>query len=455
MVAKKPEQVAKALGLRPDFVWGVSTSAFQVEGAVKGDGRGPSIWDTRCRLAGGVWNGANADIACDHYHRWPEDVALMKQIGVGAYRFSLAWPRLLPKGRGAVNQAGLDFYDRLIDGVLEAGIEPWVCLYHWDLPQGLDDLGGWTNRDCAGWFADYAVLAAKRYGDRVKNWATFNEFSVFTMFGYAIDWAAPGVTDRSAHMKAVHHVNLAHGAGVDVLRDHVAGANIGAIHNRQIVRPEGGLEENKAVAELLDAHWNLVFADPQHLGHYPAIVMGAMEPNIKAGDMAAICRPTDWIGLNHYGPIYAKVDPSTTWGYGWGSPPESANHPEVGWPIFPEVFKDELLELTRRYRMPIYVTENGCGGGKGSDTPDENGEVKDTHRIAYFREYTKAMRDAVAEGADLRGYFVWALLDNFEWGSGYGPRFGLLHVDFDTQKRTLKNSGKWYGGLIRGEHTGE
>jgi beta-glucosidase len=455
MVAKKPEQVAKALGLRPDFVWGVSTSAYQVEGAVKEDGRGPSIWDTRCRLQGGVWNGATGEVACDHYHRWPEDVALMKSIGVGAYRFSLAWPRLQPRGRGAVNQPGLDFYDRLIDGLLEAGIEPWVCLYHWDLPQALDDLGGWTNRDCAGWFADYAVVAAKRYGDRVKHWATFNEFSVFTMFGYAIDWAAPGVTDRSAHMKAIHHVNLAHGLGVDVLRDHVAGASIGAIHNRQIVRPEGGLEENRAAAELLSAHWNLVFADPQHLGHYPAIVINDMEPHVRAGDMARICRPTDWIGLNHYGPIYAKVDSTTTWGYGWGAPPESANHPEVGWPIFPEVFKDELLELTRRYKMPIYVTENGCGGGKGSDEPDGAGEVKDTHRIAYFREYIKAMRDAAAEGSDIRGYFVWSLLDNFEWGSGYGPRFGLLHVDFETQKRSLKNSGKWYRDLIQGKHKGE
>ncbi|MBI3443883.1 MAG: beta-glucosidase [Magnetospirillum sp.] len=451
MAAKKNKKSADS-GLRPDFIWGVSTSAFQVEGATKEDGRGPSIWDTRCRLQGGVWTGANADVACDHYHRWPEDVALLKDLGVDAYRFSLAWPRLLPKGKGQVNQKGLDFYDRLIDAVLEAGIQPWVRLYHWDLPQALDDQGGWTNRDCAGWFADYAVLAAKRYGDRVKHFATFNEFSVFTMFGYAIDWAAPGVTDRAAHMKAIHHVNLAHGAGVDVLRDHVPGVSIGAIHNRQIVRPEGGLEKNRAAAELLDAHWNGVFCDPQHLGHYPEIMARDIEPYVLAGDMVRICRPTDWMGLNHYGPIYAKADPATTWGYGWGNPPESANHPEVGWPIFPEVFKDELLTLTRRYNLPIYVTENGCGGGAGSDTPDENGEVKDTHRLAYFREYHQAMRDAVAEGADLRGYFVWALLDNFEWGSGYGPRFGLVHVDFETQKRTIKNSGKWYRDLIKAEH---
>ncbi|SEH44016.1 GH1 family beta-glucosidase [Magnetospirillum fulvum] len=449
-----PADIAQALGLRPDFVWGVSTSAFQVEGAVAEDGRGPSIWDTRCKLKGGVADGSNADIACDHYHRWRDDIALMKQIGVGAYRFSVAWPRVLPRGKGAVNPAGLDFYDRLIDALLEAGIEPWLCLYHWDLPQALDDLGGWTSRDSAGWFADYAALIAKRYGDRVKRFATFNEFSVFTLFGYAIPWAAPGITDRAAHLRAIHHVNLAHGAGVDVLRDLVPNASIGAIHNRQIVRPEGGREENVAAARLLDAHWNGVFCDPQILGHYPEIVCSDIEPYVLPGDMARICRPTDWIGLNHYGPIYARVDPTTTWGYGWGDAPESATHPEVGWPIFPEVFKEELLTLHRRYRLPIFVTENGCGGGAGSDIPDADGIVADTHRIAYLRDFTRAMRDAVAEGCDLRGYFVWSLLDNFEWGSGYGTRFGLVHVDFETGTRTLKQSAGWYRGLIRGEHRG-
>lgn len=449
-----PADIARSLGLRPDFVWGVSTSAYQVEGAVAEDGRGPSIWDIRCKLKGGVADGSNADIACDHYHLWREDIALMKRIGVGAYRFSVSWPRVLPRGRGAVNPAGLDFYDRLLDGLLEAGIEPWLCLYHWDLPQALDDLGGWTSRDCAGWFADYAALIARRYGDRVKRFATFNEFSVFTLFGYAIPWAAPGITDRAAHLRAIHHVNLAHGAGVDVLRDLVPEASIGAIHNRQIVRPEGGREENAAAARLLDAHWNGVFCDPQILGHYPEIVCADIEPYVQPGDMARICRPTDWIGLNHYGPIYARVDPSTTWGYGWGDAPESATHPEVGWPIFPEVFKEELLTLHRRYRLPIFVTENGCGGGAGSDVPDADGLVADTHRIAYLREFTRAMRAAVAEGCDLRGYFVWSLLDNFEWGSGYGTRFGLAHVDFETRKRTLKQSAGWYRGLIRGEHRG-
>jgi beta-glucosidase len=435
----------------PDFVWGVSTSAYQVEGAVAEDGRGPSIWDTRCKVKGGVADGSNGDVACDHYHRWPEDITLMRDIGVGAYRFSVSWPRVLPRGRGMVNDKGLDFYDRLIDGVLDAGIEPWLCLYHWDLPQALDDLGGWTNRDCAGWFADYAALIARRYGDRVKHFATFNEFSVFTLFSYAIPWAAPGITDRAAHLRAIHHVNLAHGAGVDVLRDLVPGASIGAIHNRQRVLPEHGKPEHQAAADLLDEHWNRAFPDPQILGHYPPRIAEAIEPYVQAGDMARICRPVDWFGLNHYGPIFARTDPTTTWGYRWGDAPPDAPKYEVGWPVFPEVFRDELLDIAAKYRLPIYITENGCGG---SDTPDETGAVNDPHRIAYFRLFTSAMGEAIRRGADVRGYFVWALLDNFEWGSGYSQRFGLVHVDFDTLRRTPKASSRWYAQLIEATRQG-
>ncbi|MBF0129469.1 MAG: beta-glucosidase [Alphaproteobacteria bacterium] len=432
-------------GLPENFVWGASTSAYQIEGAAREDGRGPSIWDTRCRTKGGVTDGSSGDVACDHYHRWPEDVGLMKEMGVAAYRFSVAWPRVLPRGRGAVNEAGLDFYDRLIDGVLEAGIDPWLTLYHWDLPQSLDDLGGWTNRDCAGWFADYAALVARRTADRVKHYITFNEFSVFTLFGYAIDWAAPGVTDRAAHLRAIHHVNLAHGAGVDVLRTLAPKASIGAIHNRQKVLPEHGRAENAAAAALLDEHWNRAFPDPQILGRYPPLIARDIEPYVQAGDMARICRPIDWFGLNHYGPIFAKADPDTTWGFGWGETPEGPDH-GVGWTIFPEVFRDELIDITRRYRLPVYITENGCGGGAA----DEAGQVNDQHRINYLRVYNKAMLEAIGMGADVRGYFVWSLLDNFEWGSGYGQRFGLIHVDFETQRRTPKASARWYADLIKG-----
>ena len=430
----------------PGFVWGVSTSAYQIEGAAAEDGRGASIWDVRCRTQGGVVNGDTGDVACDHYHRMPEDVALMKGLGVDAYRFSVSWPRVLPRGRGAVNEAGLDFYDRLVDRLLEAGIEPWLCLYHWDLPQALQDMGGWSSRDCAGWYADYAALCARRYGDRVKRWITFNEFSVFTLFGYAIPWAAPGIVDPAQHLRAIHHVNLAHGAGVDVLRDLVRGASIGAIHNRQVVIPETDTPENRAAASLLDEHWNLVFCDPQILGHYPPQTAAAIEPYVQAGDMARIARPVDWFGLNHYGPIFAKADPSRTWGYGWGdAPPDSPTH-GVGWAIFPDAFRDELLTIQRRYRLPIVVTENGCGG---SDTVNPDGAVHDPHRINYLTIYNAAMRDAMAQGADVRGYFVWSLLDNFEWGSGYGQRFGIVHVDFQTLARTPKDSARWYAELIR------
>ena len=432
-------------GFPPDFVWGVSTSAYQIEGAAAEDGRGPSIWDTRCGQTGKVWNGDSGAVSADHYHRFAEDVALMKALGVGAYRFSVAWPRLLPTGTGPVNAKGLDFYDRLIDAVLAAGIEPWLCLYHWDLPQALDDRGGWTNRDCAGWFGDYAALAARRFGDRVKRWITFNEFSVFTLFGYAIDWAAPGVTDRAAHLMATHHVNLAHGAGVDAVRALVPHASIGAVHNRQAVLPERDTPEHREAAALLDEFWNGAFPDPQILAHYPPRIAREIEPYVRAGDMARICRPIDWFGLNHYGPIFAKPDPAGTWNFGWGEAPPDAPQYGVGWAIFPDAFRDELRLIHQRYRLPIYVTENGCGG---EDKPDPDGVVDDPRRITYLGIYIEKMREAMRAGADVRGYFVWSLLDNFEWGSGYGQRFGLVHVDYQTFKRTPKASSRWYAGLI-------
>jgi beta-glucosidase len=423
------------------FLWGASTSAYQIEGAADEDGRGASIWDTRCLIAGKVADGGSGAVACDHYHRYAEDIALMRELGIGAYRFSVAWPRVLPAGKGAVNEKGLDFYDRLIDGVLAAGIEPWLCLYHWDLPQALDDLGGWTSRDSAGWFADYAALAAARYGDRVKRWATFNEFNVFTMFGYAIDWAAPGVTDKAAHLKAIHHVNLAHGDAVAVLRGAVAGASIGAIHNIQPVIPEDDAPETAEAAALLDEHWNLVFGDPQCLGRYPPRTAAALGSVVREGDMARIRQKIDWFGVNHYGPIFARVDPPSTWGYGWGSARDDVPSVDIGWTIHPDAFRETLLGVSRRYGLPVYVTESGCG--------DPTNAIDDTGRVLFLAEYVKSMRQAMDEGADVRGYFVWSLLDNFEWGSGYTTRFGVIHVDFETLKRTPKTSARWYARLAR------
>jgi len=432
--------------LPPNFIWGASTSSYQIEGAVTADGRGPSIWDTHCKKPGAITNGDTGDVACDHYHRWREDVGLMRDMGLKAYRFSIAWPRLLPEGRGRVNEAGLAFYDRLIDGLLEAGIEPWICLYHWDLPQALDDLGGWTNRDSVGWYADYAALVARRYGDRVKRFATFNEPSVFSLFGYLFAWQAPAQTSLPAYLQVIHNVNLAHGAGVDVLRGLVPDAAIGAIHNRQPCYPLTGSEADAGAAAMLDACWNNAFPDPQLHGHYPAPILAAMEPYIRPGDLAAICRKVDWFGLNHYSPIYARSDPAAPLGFAWANAPETVPQTNIGWQVKPDAFRDTLLDIHRRYPMPIYVMENGCGA---REEPDTDGRVKDPARIDFISQYLTSLNEAVANGADVRGYFVWSLLDNFEWGSGYWQRFGLIYVDYDTQRRIPKSSAWWYGDLIR------
>jgi beta-glucosidase len=444
MTAFPMNPLASHLSLRSDFVWGTSTSAYQIEGAALLDGRGPSIWDTYCRQAGRVLNGDNGDIACDHYHRYPDDIALMQSLGIKAYRFSVAWPRVLPTGRGAVNAKGLDFYDRVIDACLQAGIEPWLCLYHWDLPQELDDVGGWTQRDCAGWFADYTALVARRYGDRVKRFATFNEPSVSTIFGYLMGTNAPGQTSPSAYLRAVHHFNLAHGESVRVIRQLVPDVLIGAVYTLQPVH--ACTPADHQAATFLDAHWNGAFAEPQHLGHYPASIASLFEGCQQAGDMAAICQKTDWIGVNHYSPLYARANASNPLGFALGDPPADSEKSAIGWPIDPAAFRDTLLQTARRYQLPIYVTENGYGG---YDTRDPDGQIHDDNRVHYLQRYTHAMAEAIQQGADVRGYFVWSLLDNFEWSFGYSNRFGIVHVDFATQKRTLKASGHWYKWLIK------
>ena len=427
-----------------DFVWGVSTASYQIEGAVSEDGRGPSIWDTFCRQKGRVANGDTGDVACDHYHRFAQDIALMRDLGVRAYRFSIAWPRVLPSGRGAANEPGLAFYARLIDALLAADIEPWVCLYHWDLPQALDDRGGWTNRDCAGWFADYVALAARRYGDRVKRFATFNEPTLFTLLGYGLGWHAPGMMDRTALLRAIHHVNLAHGAGVDGLRSHVPGASIGAIYNYQPC--VASTPDDEAARDLLDAFWNRAMPDPQLAGCYPLLLAGELETVGFPGDLARICRPVDWFGLNHYSPIYAKSDPSSQLGFRLAEPPPEKKRTGIGWAIDPDAFRDTLLALHHRFHLPIFVTENGFGA---REQPNQAGQIGDEQRVEYLRSYTDAMRSAMQAGARVCGYFVWSMLDNFEWNSGYAARFGLVYVDYATQQRVPKSSFGWYAQLIR------
>ncbi len=428
------------------FVWGVSTSSYQIEGAANEDGRGPSIWDTYCRQPGRIANVDTGDVACDHYHRYAEDIALMRDLGVNAYRFSVSWPRIMPAGRGAANAAGLAFYDRLIDGLIAAGIEPWLCLYHWDLPQALGERGGWTSRDCVQWFADYATLIGRRYGDRVKRYATFNEPSVFTLFGYCLGGQPPGISDHTSLLQAIHHVNLAHGAAVDRLRAIVTNASIGAIHNCQPCRPARQGPENLLAAQKLDAYWNKAFPDPQLLGRYPPLLAEAMAPHQQPDDIAHICRPVDWFGLNHYSPHYVVADASNPLGIGFGSAPADVPRSNMGWPVEPEAFRETLIETHRRYGLPIYVLENGTACRDEIDAEDT---VSDQPRIDYLRAYTDSMFEAIDDGAEVRGYFVWSLLDNFEWGSGYGQRFGLVYVDYATQRRIPKASFRWYARLIK------
>jgi beta-glucosidase len=428
------------------FIWGVSTSSFQIEGAANADGRGASIWDTYCRQPGNVANGDTGDIACDHYHRYREDVGLMRDLGVGAYRFSVAWPRVMPDGRGATNEAGLAFYDRLIEALLAAGIEPWLCLYHWDLPQALDDRGGWTNRDCAQWFADYAALIGRRYGDRVKRFATFNEPCVFTLYGYGFGGLAPGLSDRAMVLRAIHHVNLAHGAAIDRLRVNVTGASLGAIHNCQPARAASNKPADMEAARRHDLYWNRAFPDPQLLGRYPPKLDEATAPYRQPDDLAQICRPVDWFGLNHYSPHYVIASDHNPLGVGFGSAPDGVPRSAIGWPIEPEAFRETLATVHARYGLPIYVLENGTAR---DDKPDAGGEVPDEPRIAFLSAYTAAMFEAMNAGVDVRGYFVWSLLDNFEWSAGYSQRFGLVYVDYPTQRRIPKASFRWYARFIK------
>ena len=445
---KRVQAPAEQLSLPYDFVWGVSTSSHQIEGAVDVEGRGASVWDGFAHQPGRIANGDTGDVACDHYHRYREDVALMRDLGVSAYRFSIAWPRVLPQGTGPANELGLAFYDRLIDELLAAGIEPWICLYHWDLPQALQDRGGWTNRDSAAWFAEYATLIGGRYGDRVRRFATFNEPSVFTLFGYVFGWHPPASSTKADFFKAIHHVNLAHGAGIDALRAAVPQASLGAIHNVQPSRATGSSLADREAALKLDAIWNRAFPDAQLLGRYPDELAPSIAPYVKAGDMDRIKRPVDWFGLNHYSPIYASADPDSPLGFAWRDAPPDVPRSPIGWQVDPNAFRDVLVNTCRRYGLPIYVTENGAGAVEKLDAA---GQVRDDARINFLAAYVDALRQAVSLGADVRGYFVWSLLDNFEWGAGYENCFGLVYVDYPTQRRVPKASARWYAQLIEAE----
>ncbi len=430
-----------------DFVWGASTSSYQIEGAVDADGRGKSIWDIFCHTPGRIKGGDTGDIACDHYHRWREDVELLARGGFSAYRFSTAWPRILPAGAGAVETRGLDFYDRLVDGLLARGVTPWLCLYHWDLPQALQQEGGWLNRDIAEKFAAYAGVVARRLADRVKHWAMFNEPNVHALFGYGTGSHAPGVTGLQNMLAAMHHQNLAQGRALQALRAEHKNLRLGTVLSLQPVRPSSDTAEDRRAAERFDGFWNGAFLDPLFKGAYPAAVATDFAPLVAAGDLAAIRQPVDFLGVNYYAPMYVAHAPASLFGAWWGAVPPGSHFTAMGWPIMPDGLYEELTELGNRCGdVELYVTENGACF---DDRVEPDGSVHDADRVAFLRDHLAAARRALAAGVKLRGYFVWSLLDNFEWSEGYSRRFGVVRVDFATQKRTPKASFAYLAGVIR------
>ncbi|SNY54410.1 GH1 family beta-glucosidase [Paractinoplanes atraurantiacus] len=414
------------------FLYGASTASYQIEGAAREDGRGPSIWDTFAHTPGRVRNGDTGDVACDHYHRWAEDVALLADLGVGAYRFSIAWPRVQPTGAGAVNDKGLGFYDRLVDGLLERGIEPVPTLFHWDLPQALEDEGGWLNRETAYRFAEYAGHVAARLGDRVGRFITLNEPVVHMAQGYAWGTHAPGRQLGLGALPVAHHQLLGHGLAVRALR--AAGAREVWITNNCTPVWSAG---DETAALVYDGFHNRLFNDPVLSGSYPDFLMGGLAPHIQDGDLDIIRTPIDALGVNYYNPTL--VGPATEEGDLPFEirPIEGYPATAFGWPVVPAGLTELLTGLRQTYGdalPPIYITENGCSTEEG---------VADTFRIDYLKSHLDAVRAAIEAGVDVRGYFVWSLLDNFEWAEGYSQRFGLVHVDFDTQERTPRDSYRW------------
>ena len=432
-----------------DFVWGVATSSYQIEGAYQEDGRSFSIWDTFCRTPGKVANGDTGDVACDHYHLWESDLELIKSLGVDAYRFSVAWPRVIPEGVGEVNEKGLDFYDRLVDRLLERNLKPYCTLYHWDLPQVLEDKGGWVVRDTAHAFAEYAEVVTERLGDRVASYATLNEPWCSAYLGYGNGHHAPGYSDQKMSLAATHHLLLAHGLAIPRMRQNAPQAEHGIVLNLAQIYPETDSAEDKAAAERFDILNNLLYLDPLFKGRYPqALVdnLGDSMPEILEGDLKTIAAPLDFLGQNYYTPSFVAHGSESEWPHvRWVEHPD-AEKTAMGWEVYPKGLSDMLLRLYDDYKLPLYVTENGAA----YKDPDHlsGDEVHDEKRTHYYQRHLDAVGHAVEQGADIRGYFAWSLLDNFEWAFGYDRRFGIVHVDFDTQQRTLKDSAEWYRGFV-------
>jgi beta-glucosidase len=431
------------------FIWGAATASYQVEGGWNEDGKGESIWDRFTHTPGKIDDASTGDIACDHYHRWADDIQLIKQLGVQAYRFSIGWPRILPNGYGKVNPAGLDFYSRLVDALLAAGITPYATLYHWDLPQALQDQGGWPARQTAEAYVEYTEAVVKRLGDRVKHWMTLNEPWCSAVLGYMWGEHAPGHRSREETLPAVHHLLLAHGWAVPVIRRDSPGSQVGIVLNLSSNYPASESDADVYATQLADAFSNRMYLEPLVGRPYPADLLEKWQiemPYVQSGDIAAIAAPTDFLGVNYYTRNIVRSD----------AVPENQNQKrtvfpnpnptEMGWEVYPEGLYDLLMRLKRDYPWQTYlITENGAAY---VDQPEADGSVNDPKRIAYLKAHFEQAARAMRDGVPLKGYFVWSLMDNFEWARGYTKRFGITYVDYETQARTPKASAHWYARVV-------
>jgi beta-glucosidase len=441
-------------GFPDGFLWGVATSAQQIEGAYQEDGRGESIWDRFATTSGKIEDNSNAHVACDHYHRWRQDVGLMKELGVGAYRFSIAWPRILPRGRGARSSRGLDFYDALVDELKRNNIRPFVTLNHWDMPQALQDHGGWANRATADAFVEYAHVVTERLGDHVQDWITHNEPWCITTLGHEEGKHAPGHLDAAESLRVAHHLLLSHGWATAAIRTNSLNSRVGIVCNLLPVMPASNSERDRDAARQLDGLFNRWYLDPLYRGEYPSDAIADRQrwghlkdtsmPFVEARDLRAISTRTDFLGVNYYSRVVVKADDN-------GKPQAVSVVPadkltDMGWEVYPEGLYDLLMRVTHDYHpRRIYITENGAAY---SDGPDKQGRIHDARRIDYLRQHLLEALRAQRDGVPLKGYFLWSLLDNFEWGHGYKKRFGIHWVDYDTQKRLPKDSALWYRATI-------
>ncbi len=454
MLIEQEAAIARA-DFPTNFVWGAATAAYQIEGAVNADGRKPSIWDTFTHTPGKIFNNQNGDIACDHYHRYREDVALMRELGLNGYRFSISWPRVMPDGRGQINQKGLDFYDKLVDELLTAGIQPYTTLYHWDLPQVLQDKGGWKIRATAQAFAEYADAVTRRLGDRVKSWITLNEPWVAAVSGYITGEHAPGETDMSAGVQAGHHLLLGHGLALPAIRANLRrpDAEVGITLSLTHVEPGDNSEGARDLALLAEVASNRWFLDPLFKGRYPTETEALLNPMLplEPGDLEIISRPIDFLGVNYYfRTMPIAIEDFTSFKLKVARPADST-YTAMDWEVYPDGLYHLLTGINRDYQpAKIYITENGAAFDDVLEESGENLAVHDPARTSFLMQHFAAAGRALKEGVPLAGYFVWSLYDNFEWSFGTDKRFGLVYLDYPTQRRIIKDSGRWYQDFLRG-----